>query len=167
MTGEKGRSFIEVSWFCIPRMQRINEATPKSYSIRSSLVPCMDLRQFVVSAVNGFSVHYKQDVLQIMPTSQYDTVEDAIAAFLRLSGEQGDVISSGALACAGPVVDNVCDMTNLKWVVDGDAIAKRFGMRTAVTPTFLPASTCLLLTYICLFLSRCRGSAAPMPHAVA
>eukprot|EP00892_Ulva_mutabilis_P009391 jgi/Ulvmu1/6824/UM031_0028.1 len=75
--------------------------------------------------------------VEIIPTSQYETIEDALAQFLSLAGDQGKTISSGALACAGPVVDNACDMTNLKWVVDGDAISKRFGMRTAILNDFV------------------------------
>lgn len=75
--------------------------------------------------------------MQIIPTEDFDTVEDALDKFLELAGEQGKVVSSSALACAGPVVDNVCDMTNLQWVVDGNAISEKFGMRTAVRIYFV------------------------------
>lgn len=74
-----------------------------------------------------------------MPTSEYKTIEDALSKFLELAGDQGQVITSGALACAGPVVDNACDMTNLEWVVDGNSIRERFGMRTAVMFQLLTA----------------------------
>jgi glucokinase len=41
-----------------------------------------------------------------------------------------------AIACAGPVVDGVCHMTNLGWVVDARAIAAATGLPTKVINDF-------------------------------
>ena len=36
---------------------------------------------------------------------------------------------AAALAIAGAVENNRCDMTNLHWVVDGDALQKHYGIK--------------------------------------
>jgi glucokinase len=71
-------------------------------------------------------------VLQTFGTKEYPTFQEALRAFLKMSGRRAHSINSCALACAGPVVDNKCAMTNLRWVIDGAAIASEFGFRTAV-----------------------------------
>lgn len=71
--------------------------------------------------------------MQKLSTQDYASIEEALQHFLSTAGDQAEVIASSCLACAGPVVDNACAMTNLKWVVDGAAIYEQFGMRTAVS----------------------------------
>lgn len=70
--------------------------------------------------------------VQTLGTDEYPSFEEAMRVFLKQAGDQAESISSCCLACAGPVVDNKCAMTNLKWVVDGRAITQEFGFRTAV-----------------------------------
>lgn len=36
---------------------------------------------------------------------------------------------AACIAVAGPVTNDVCQMTNLSWVVDGKQLASAFGMR--------------------------------------
>lgn len=81
-----------------------------------------------------------QQLVQKLQTRDFASIEDALHHFISSAGDQADVIASSCLACAGPVVDNTCAMTNLKWVVDGEAIAEQFGMRTAVRFLFSPNS---------------------------
>lgn len=70
--------------------------------------------------------------MQTFGTDEYPSFEEAMRVFLKQAGEQSENISSCCLAVAGPVVDNKCAMTNLKWVVDGRALTQEFGFRTAV-----------------------------------
>jgi glucokinase len=56
----------------------------------------------------------------------YPRIEDAMAAFL--AGQGGKTPAAGLLGVAGPVVNNRCIFTNSSWVVDGDALAKQFGL---------------------------------------
>lgn len=58
--------------------------------------------------------------------ADFPRVEDAIAAFLSHQG--GAKPATGVLGVAGPVVNNRCIFTNSPWVVDGDALAKHFGL---------------------------------------
>ena len=36
---------------------------------------------------------------------------------------------AAAFACAGPVLDNKCVMTNLSWVIDGQSLTIKYGIR--------------------------------------
>jgi glucokinase len=58
--------------------------------------------------------------------ADYPRIEDAIAAFLSRQGAAKP--AAGLLGVAGPVVNNRCIFTNSPWVVDGDALAKQFGV---------------------------------------
>jgi glucokinase len=58
--------------------------------------------------------------------ADFPRIEDAMAAFLSRQG--GTKPAVGVLGVAGPVVNNVCIFTNSTWVVDGDALAKQFGI---------------------------------------
>ena len=70
--------------------------------------------------------------MQKLHTRDFSSIDEALQHFISSAGDQAEIIASCCLACAGPVVDNTCAMTNLKWVVDGEAISQMFGMRTAV-----------------------------------
>ena len=55
----------------------------------------------------------------------------ALAAFLdewNSTRAKGDRITAAAFGVAGPVVGNRVQMTNLPWIVDGAAVAKRFAI---------------------------------------
>jgi Glucokinase len=70
--------------------------------------------------------------VQTFGTDEYPSFDEALRVFLKQAGDRSKSISSCCLAVAGPVVDNKCVMTNLKWVVDGRAVTQEFGFRTAV-----------------------------------
>eukprot|EP00892_Ulva_mutabilis_P009390 jgi/Ulvmu1/6823/UM031_0027.1 len=78
-----------------------------------------------------------QSFAQKLATQDFSSIEEALQHFISSAGVEADVIACSCLACAGPVVDNTCAMTNLKWVVDGHAIAEQFGMRTTVLNDFV------------------------------
>lgn len=80
-------------------------------------------------------------LVQKLQTRDFASIEAALQHFINSAGDQAGVIASSCLACAGPVVDNTCAMTNLKWVVDGAAISEQFGMRTAVSSSALQSRT--------------------------
>jgi glucokinase len=53
----------------------------------------------------------------------FPSIEDAVAAFLK---EAPQTPQLGCFAAAGPPINNVVDLTNSNWIVDGDALARRF-----------------------------------------
>jgi len=63
-------------------------------------------------------------------------VQEAITDFLG----SADVAQSGFEVCclsgAGPIHDNVCSMTNVPWIIDGNAVAAQLGMDTFVINDF-------------------------------
>ena len=68
------------------------------------------------------------------PTRRHATFGDALAALER---EPGFVPpAAAALAVAGPVAGNRCAMTNLAWVIDGNALASAAGVPVAVLNDF-------------------------------
>lgn len=42
---------------------------------------------------------------------------------------QANLPRAAAFACAGPVANNKCEMTNLSWVIDGDYLSEAHGIR--------------------------------------
>jgi len=62
-----------------------------------------------------------------LESRQYASLEDAVAAFLG-DKRRGAKVTRAAFGVAGPVVDNRCVATNLPWVVDGRAIARKLKM---------------------------------------
>jgi glucokinase len=67
-------------------------------------------------------------VPQVYPTAEYDTFEDALDALYSEEVLQRHPPQSAALAVAGPVINNCCKMTNLKWVIDGQELTQRRGI---------------------------------------
>jgi glucokinase len=53
---------------------------------------------------------------------------DAIAHFLEAAGTAGARIACAVLAVAGPIVGRSAQLTNAPWLVDADALARRFGI---------------------------------------
>jgi len=87
--------------------------------------------------------------LESFPSGDYQTLEEILVEFLTPPRKPASPVSSGSeetssgsqandqspsaitltAACfgiAGPIIDNRCQTTNLPWIVDGAAIAKRF-----------------------------------------
>ena len=60
------------------------------------------------------------------------TLDDVIARFLDgpAAAARGSPIGAACLGLAGPVVDGRCELTNLPWTVDAQALAARFDIGT-------------------------------------
>ena len=69
--------------------------------------------------------------MQVYPTKDYATFEDALDAFYAEPVVRKDAPQSAALAVAGPVSDNRCKMTNLSWLIDGHDLSRRRGILCA------------------------------------
>lgn len=67
------------------------------------------------------------DALQIVHTGDFDGVEQAISDYLAAVAPDPRP-SRALLAVAGPVVGNRVRLTNADWDVDGDAVARAFGL---------------------------------------
>ncbi len=59
-------------------------------------------------------------------SADYDDLAEIVAEFL-LDAE-GNKISAACFALAGPVNSRLVQLTNLPWLIDGDALAARFGI---------------------------------------
>ena len=70
--------------------------------------------------------------MQIYPTSDFPTFDAALVHFMKEAGVTADEVFSCCIACAGPVLNNKCTMTNLQWTVDGETIEQHHGFRTQV-----------------------------------
>ncbi|DBA88595.1 TPA: hypothetical protein ACH3X1_004243 [Trebouxia sp. C0004] len=81
-------------------------------------------------------VVYDEIFTKTYPTSDYKTFEDAFEALMAEPVYRESPPESAALACAGFVQDNTCDMTNLSWKIDGDALTEKYGLRVAVLNDF-------------------------------
>ncbi|KAL3136733.1 hypothetical protein ABBQ38_005450 [Trebouxia sp. C0009 RCD-2024] len=81
-------------------------------------------------------VVYDEVFTKTYPTSQYKTFEDAFEALMAEPIYRANPPASAALACAGFVQDNTCDMTNLSWTIAGDDLTEKYGLRVAVLNDF-------------------------------
>lgn len=70
------------------------------------------------------------------PTADYETFEDALDALYAEEAVKANPPQSAALAVAGPVINNRCQMTNLKWCIDGHELSNRRGILYAVLNDF-------------------------------
>ena len=61
------------------------------------------------------------------PSGSTPTLDALVCTFMELAGRRPP--ETGCLAVAGPVVDDVCRVTNLPWVVDGRSVAAASGIR--------------------------------------
>ena len=73
---------------------------------------------------------------QIYPTKDYEHFDDALKEFLLLEEVASNPPKAAAFACAGPVKNNRCTFTNLKWVVDKKEVEKEFGIVCRVLNDF-------------------------------
>ena len=67
--------------------------------------------------------------LQVYPTKDYITFEHALDALASEPAFKKDTPGAAAFACAGPVLDNKCVMTNLEWIIDGASLTMKYGIR--------------------------------------
>jgi len=70
--------------------------------------------------------------------SAFGSIDEVLSRYLAEISTSD--ISSLCAAVAGPVMGNVCRMTNLGWDIDGDAISRKFGLGRAVLLNDLVAS---------------------------
>ena len=68
-------------------------------------------------------------LLQIYPTKDYISFERALDALSSEPAFKKDTPGAAAFACAGPVLDNKCVMTNLEWIIDGASLTAKYGIR--------------------------------------
>lgn len=80
--------------------------------------------------------------MQIYPTKDYLSVEHALDAMASEEAFQNNVPGAAAFACAGPVLDNKCVMTNLSWVIDGQSLTIKYGIRYVIQTTSCCAALC-------------------------
>ncbi|MEY2985241.1 MAG: glucokinase [Cyanobacteriota bacterium] len=67
------------------------------------------------------------------PSQQYPDLVPMVATFLRQAHQVMPNLSPPTQACfgiAGPVVNNACELTNLKWHLSGDRLAHKLNLRT-------------------------------------
>lgn len=67
--------------------------------------------------------------VQTYETKDYPTFQDALSALCTFKEFQAYLPQSVALAVAGPVKNNVCEMTNLSWIIDGNHLTHKYGVR--------------------------------------
>lgn len=92
--------------------------------------------RFVLWRLDLQSGNHEKLFSKIYPTKDYMTFDDALDA---LAGEDAfkiDTPGAAAFACAGPVLDNKCVMTNLEWIIDGQSLTVKYGIRMAVLNDF-------------------------------
>ena len=64
-------------------------------------------------------------ISETLPSSGYPTFESAVAEFLERHRPRVD---EAAFGIAGPVEGRICRATNLPWVIDADALSRRFSL---------------------------------------
>mmetsp|Transcript_32908 Transcript_32908/g.72684 ORF Transcript_32908/g.72684 Transcript_32908/m.72684 type:complete len:410 (-) Transcript_32908:761-1990(-) len=70
------------------------------------------------------------------PTANYKTFEDALNEFLGEGPVKANPPQAACLAIAGAVENNKCPMTNLSWLIDGDALGNHHGIKVALLNDF-------------------------------
>lgn len=74
---------------------------------------------------------------QFYATEDYKQFSDALAALLQLEPLRGEgKPRAAAFACAGPVKEQRCTMTNLGWTIDAAEVEAQFGIRSTVLNDF-------------------------------
>jgi glucokinase len=71
-------------------------------------------------------------LVQVKYTRDFRSLEAALKQFLSDNNVSAAAVHSCCMACAGPVVDNASQMTNLPWKVDGNQLERDFGFRCQV-----------------------------------
>ena len=64
---------------------------------------------------------------------------------------QANIPRAAAFACAGPVAQNKCEMTNLSWIIDGDYLSYTHGIRYTNLSLRLVSSDPIWLAYSAKF----------------
>ena len=59
-----------------------------------------------------------------------------------------DTPGAAAFACAGPVLDNKCVMTNLEWIIDGQSLTVKYGIRYNISQSSQIPMLCVYMLCI-------------------
>ncbi|KXZ44218.1 hypothetical protein GPECTOR_71g579 [Gonium pectorale] len=70
------------------------------------------------------------------PTESFATFDAVVDAFLSEPAVQLSPPRAAALAIAGAISSNRCNMTNVNWLVDGDALSAKHGFRVSLLNDF-------------------------------
>lgn len=93
--------------------------------------------RFQVWALDSFFRPSRMVVEKFYATKDYAHFRDALAELLKLPELSGGARpKAAAFACAGPVTNQRCTMTNLGWVIDKAEVEKEFGIRCTVLNDF-------------------------------
>lgn len=80
--------------------------------------------------------HYqvKPVYAQTWPSAEYQSLEEIILHFLEALTKQNlrVTLKNAAFGIAGPVHKNRCQVTNLPWMVDAQALSRAFGLQVAL-----------------------------------
>ncbi|MEN8261679.1 MAG: glucokinase, partial [Pseudomonadota bacterium] len=63
----------------------------------------------------------------VFPSGSYDSLESVLGVFLR--SERPGTIDAACFGVAGPVVDGLCEATNLPWSIEAAKLAGSIGCR--------------------------------------
>ena len=66
--------------------------------------------------------------VESFPTVEYDGLVPMIREFLRRQPAGEPSVEAACFGVAGPVLDDVAELTNVSWTVDGKAVAVEFGL---------------------------------------
>ncbi|KAI7839959.1 hypothetical protein COHA_006352, partial [Chlorella ohadii] len=93
--------------------------------------------RFQVWALDSFFRPSRMVVEKFYATKDYAHFRDALAELLKLPELSGGARpKAAAFACAGPVQNQRCTMTNLGWIIDKAEVEKEFGIRCTVLNDF-------------------------------
>ena len=92
--------------------------------------------------------------MQIFPTKDFSTFPDALAEVARQDVFQANIPSAAAFACAGPVQNSKCEMTNLSWIIDGPYLSHTHGIRCFAPPA---PQACMMSEKLALPAGASRG----------
>lgn len=86
----------------------------------------------------NFTIHYQADFSSVDVNDFSEVVEAVLQATKTKLGSR--TITASCFSGAGPVQDNDCQLTNVDWNIEGDALAERFQIPTKVINDFIAIS---------------------------
>ena len=71
----------------------------------------------------------RRRAIQVFPTLDFPDLPSIITAFLEAASIDRRTIDRACFGVAGPVVDDAAQLTNVPWHIEGQAVAKAFGLK--------------------------------------
>ena len=102
---------------------------------------------------------------QVYPTKDYESFEDALQALYSEEMVRAHPPRSAALACAGPVIDNRCQMTNLTWLIDGHELTAVHNILWVTIIGNLLMNSLLWIEHQCRCPELCNHNCLPRAQA--